>query len=62
MELSLLEVAFNALGVMLEPERLMYLGLGTVLGLAIGIMPGIGGVAGLALLLPFTFSLDKLVQ
>ena len=58
MELSLLEVAFNALGVMLEPERLMYLGLGTVLGLAIGIMPGIGGVAGLALLLPFTFSLD----
>ena len=58
MELSLLDVAFNALGVMLEPERLMYLGLGTVLGLAIGIMPGIGGVAGLALLLPFTFSLD----
>jgi len=58
MDISLFEVAINALGVMLEPERLMYLGLGTVLGLAIGIMPGIGGVAGLALLLPFTFSLD----
>src|SRR5690606_27059192 len=39
-------------------ERLMYLSFGVVLGLMLGILPGVGGVAGLALLLPFTFSMD----
>lgn len=58
MDASLLDVAFSALSVLMEPERLFYLGLGTVIGLALGIMPGVGGVAGLALLLPFTFNLD----
>ena len=58
MDASLLDVAITALSVLLEPERLFYLGMGTVIGLALGIMPGVGGVAGLALLLPFTFSLD----
>jgi TctA family transporter len=28
------------------------------MGLALGILPGIGGVAGLALLLPFTYNID----
>ena len=58
MDASLLDVALAALSVLLEPERLFYLGMGTVIGLALGIMPGVGGVAGLALLLPFTFNLD----
>ena len=58
MEVSLLDVAFSALGVLMDPERLFYLGFGTLIGLALGIMPGVGGVAGLALLLPFTFNLD----
>ena len=58
MDASLLDVALVALSVLLEPERLFYLGMGTVIGLALGIMPGVGGVAGLALLLPFTFNLD----
>ena len=53
MDASLLDVALAALSVLLEPERLFYLGMGTVIGLALGIMPGVGGVAGLALLLPF---------
>jgi len=58
MDASLLDVALAALSVLLEPERLFYLGMGTIIGLALGIMPGVGGVAGLALLLPFTFNLD----
>ena len=58
MDASLLDVAMTAFGTLMEPERLFYLGFGTIIGLALGIMPGVGGVAGLALLLPFTFNLD----
>jgi putative tricarboxylic transport membrane protein len=32
--------------------------LGTALGFAVGILPGLGGVVALALMLPFTFSMD----
>jgi TctA family transporter len=53
---------FHALGaglfIILDPHRLMLLWGGVLCGLALGIMPGIGGIAGTALLLPFTFSLD----
>src|ERR1700688_3768040 len=38
--------------------RMLYLFAGVCMGLALGILPGIGGVAGTALLLPFTYSLD----
>src|SRR6266478_5124572 len=31
---------------------------GVVLGLIVGVIPGIGGLGGLALLIPFTYSLD----
>ena len=36
----------------------MYLGLGCIMGLVLGIVPGIGGLAGTAMLLPFTFNMD----
>lgn len=53
---------FNALSsglfILLEPHRLVLLWGGVLMGLALGIMPGIGGVAGTALLLPFTFDMD----
>jgi TctA family transporter len=58
MEVSLLNAAGQALLLLLEPMRLFYLSAGVVLGLIIGIIPGVGGVAGLALLLPFTFAMD----
>ena len=32
---------------MATPEHLMYLSLGTVLGMIVGILPGLGGIAGL---------------
>jgi TctA family transporter len=47
--------AFLAL---MEPHRLMFLALGCMMGLILGIVPGIGGLTGTAMLLPFTFSMD----
>src|SRR3954470_9354973 len=43
---------------LMEPHRLMFLGLGCIMGLVLGIVPGIGGLAGTAMLLPFTFTMD----
>ena len=53
-----LEAALEALTIISDPSRLMFVALGTFLGLVIGVIPGIGGLVGLALLLPFTFSMD----
>lgn len=58
MEVDMLGAASSALGILLSPERLMYLCIGVLLGLVIAIVPGIGGIAGLSLLLPFTFKMD----
>ena len=43
---------------LMEPHRLMFLGLGCMMGLVLGIVPGIGGLTGTAMLLPFTFAMD----
>src|SRR3984893_13936591 len=58
MEADMLQSAGTALLVILDPIRLAYLFGGVCMGLALGILPGIGGVAGLALLLPFTYNMD----
>src|SRR4051794_3414599 len=58
MEADMLHAAGHALLIILDPVRLAYLFAGVVMGLALGILPGIGGVAGTALLLPFTFNMD----
>jgi TctA family transporter len=50
--------ASKAFFALLEPHRLMFLSLGCIMGLVLGIVPGIGGLAGTAMLLPFTFSMD----
>jgi TctA family transporter len=43
---------------LMEPQRLMFLALGCMMGLVLGIVPGIGGLTGTAMLLPFTFTMD----
>ena len=58
MEADMLHAAGQALLIILDPMRLAYLFAGVCMGLALGILPGIGGVAGLALLLPFTYNMD----
>jgi len=50
--------ALEALLAVLRPDRLAWLLTGTGLGLIIGLLPGLGGVTGLSLLLPFTFGMD----
>jgi TctA family transporter len=56
--MEVLHSAAAAFFLIAEPHRLMLLFAGVCMGLAIGILPGIGGVAGTALLLPFTYSMD----
>jgi TctA family transporter len=58
METDMLHSAANALFIILDPVRMLYLFGGVCMGLSLGILPGIGGIAGTALLLPFTYNLD----
>src|SRR4051812_28805105 len=58
MESHMLDAAGQALLIMMDPHRLMYLFAGVCMGLGLGILPGIGGIAGTALLLPFTYDMD----
>jgi TctA family transporter len=51
---DLLQALFTLLG----PKHLLYLLAGTLLGLVVGILPGLGGIAALSLLLPFVFGGD----
>ncbi|MEL0207092.1 MAG: tripartite tricarboxylate transporter permease, partial [Alphaproteobacteria bacterium] len=40
------------------PIHILNLFFGVIIGLIVGILPGLGGTAGLALLLPFVFGMD----
>jgi TctA family transporter len=54
----MLEAAFSALGNLLTPYYMGALVFGVVVGLAIGILPGLGGIVGMSILLPFVPHLD----
>src|ERR1700747_575113 len=58
MEVDMLHAAGSALLIILDWHRLGFLFAGVCMGLALGLLPGIGGVAGTALLLPFTYNMD----
>jgi TctA family transporter len=51
----------DAWGLILQPVVLGYLVLGVLMGLCIGVFPGLGGIAGLSLLLPFMFGMDPIL-
>ncbi|MFQ5852587.1 MAG: tripartite tricarboxylate transporter permease [Candidatus Binatia bacterium] len=51
------EALVQALANILTPVHLAMLVAGVLIGLSLGVIPGIGGVTGLALLLPFTFDM-----
>lgn len=55
------EALLAALVMLIEPMNIVALVGGVLLGLFFGVVPGLGGVAGLALLLPFTFYLESSV-
>lgn len=60
MEVSMLEMALSAAAIVFDPERLIFVAFGVLIGLALGVIPGLGGVVGLSLLLPFTFDMEPL--
>ncbi|MEO1551275.1 MAG: tripartite tricarboxylate transporter permease, partial [Pseudomonadota bacterium] len=51
----------DAAGLIFQPAVLGYLVLGVLMGLCIGVFPGLGGIAGLSLLLPFMFGMDPIL-
>ena len=48
----------DAFAMILQAHVLGFLVLGVVMGLCIGVFPGLGGIAGLSLLLPFMFGME----
>jgi TctA family transporter len=56
MELSL--QFLGVLGGIFSGEIILYIILGAVVGTLIAVLPGIGGLSGVALLLPFTFGME----
>ena len=41
-----------------ELDSLLYLMLGTLIGLIFGVLPGLGGTTALALMIPFSMNMD----
>src|SRR2546423_8514256 len=57
MQPDMIASAVHALQLLLEPARLLILIVGVLIGLAIG-LPGLSGIVGLAMLIPFPYNLD----
>lgn len=55
----MLEAMAHGFGALMSPDRMMFLTFGVLIGMALGAIPGLGGVVGLAILLPFTFEMDR---
>jgi len=53
-----MDLYLSAAAELFEPFRLLMLAIGVVVGLVLGVIPGLGGIFGMALLLPLTYSLD----
>lgn len=54
----MLDAALEALSSFAEPSMLLYLAAGTLVGLTIGVIPGLGGTGAVAVLIPFVFVLE----
>src|SRR5262249_34931064 len=56
--ITLMDVFFSALLQILTPGTFGIMLVGVAIGFAVGILPGLGGAATLALMLPFVFPMD----
>lgn len=54
----MIAAALSAFALIMEPARLAIMFGGVLLGLSLGVIPGLGGIVGLALLIPFTTHMD----
>ena len=52
------DMVLSAAAIVFDPSRLMFVALGVAIGLSLGVIPGLSGIVGLSLLLPFTFDMD----
>jgi TctA family transporter len=58
MDFSILNQAVPALVQLLTGPHLLFLLVGVGIGMIVGILPGIGGLAGMAMILPFIFGME----
>lgn len=56
--MDILQNLLYGLSIALTPENLLFCTLGGIAGILVGAMPGLGSVAGVALLLPLTFKMN----
>lgn len=56
----MIDTLMTALATLLTLEHLAYMLLGVSVGLVIGVIPGLGGIAGLSLLVPFLYGMDPI--
>src|SRR5690348_14181783 len=59
MQPDMAHMAWHALTLLLEPTRMGILILGVMIGLAIGVLPGLNGIVGMAMLIPFTYNMSE---
>jgi putative tricarboxylic transport membrane protein len=59
MQPDMAHMAWHALVLLMEWPRIGILLLGVLIGLAIGVLPGLNGIVGIAMLIPFTYNMDQ---
>ena len=56
----MIDTLLTALAALMTMQHLAYMLLGVSVGLIIGVIPGLGGIAGLSLLVPFLYGMDPI--
>ncbi|MDP2699146.1 tripartite tricarboxylate transporter permease [Thalassospira sp.] len=56
----MIDAMLSALSHFAQIEHILFLAVGVGMGLIIGILPGLGGIVGLSLLLPFIYGMDQI--
>ncbi|MGO4916157.1 tripartite tricarboxylate transporter permease [Pseudogemmobacter sp. W21_MBD1_M6] len=56
----MIDTLLTAFAALLTVQHLAYMLLGVSVGLVIGVIPGLGGIAGLSLLVPFLYGMDSI--
>jgi putative tricarboxylic transport membrane protein len=55
----MIDALFDALINLMTFQHLGFMALGVTIGLMVGVLPGLGGIVGLSLLLPFLYGMDQ---
>src|SRR4051812_22403103 len=56
--LEMLDAIVMGLSALMTTQAMLFLVIGVIYGLIIGILPGLGGIVAMALLLPFTYGFE----